>query len=410
MSGATLRADLIAGVTVALVLIPQSMAYAELAGLPPVYGLYSALLPGAIAALWGSSKLLATGPVAIVSLMTASAIAPFADIGSPEYVAMAILMALLVGLAQVALGLLGLGAAVSFLSHPLILGFTNAAALVIALSQLNKLFGISMPRSDHFASDIWMMLQQVGDTHVPSLTMGVLTFAIAWGAKHLFPRLPGMLVAVAVTTFASWAIGFEGQGGTVVGEIPPGLPSISVPQIDLPRVAELFTNAIILALVGFVEAMSIAKVIAAKTNDRFDPNQELIGQGLANIVGSLSQAYPASGSFSRSAVNLSAGAVTGMSSVFAGALVLVTLLFLTPLLYHLPEPVLAALIMMAVIGLINIKAMKSIWGENRQEGVVCIVTFVATLAFAPRLSNGILIGAGLAIVLFVYRLMNAGTD
>jgi len=405
MRGDTLRADLIAGVTVALVLIPQSMAYAQLAGLPAYYGLYAAFLPGIVAALWGSSKQLATGPVAVVSLLTASALTPYAAIGSPEFVALAIMMALLIGIVQLALGLFRLGVVVNFLSHPVILGFTNAAALIIGLSQLNKIFGVSMPRSEHFVNDIWSVIQQVGDSHIPTLIMGVVAFAIMWGMKKYLPKFPGVLVAVALTTLASWTIGFAAKGGNVVGEIPSGLPSLAIPQMNFDMATDLIASAIIISLVGFMEAISIAKAMAAKTKDRVDPNKELIGQGLANIVGSLSQAYPASGSFSRSAVNLNAGARTGMSSVITGLVVMITLLFLTPLLYHLPQSVLAAVIMMAVIGLINFKAIKHAWDANKHDGIASVVTFIATLAFAPHLDNGILVGAGLAIGLFLYRTM-----
>jgi SulP family sulfate permease len=405
MGADSLRADLIAGVTVALVLIPQSMAYAQLAGLPAYYGLYAAFLPGIVAALWGSSKQLATGPVAVVSLLTASALAPFAAIGTPEFVALAILLAFLVGLVQLTLGLFRLGVVVNFLSHPVIIGFTNAAALIIGLSQLNKIFGVSMPRSEHFVNDIWAVIQQIPDAHLLTVAMGVSAFVLMWGLKRYAPKLPGVLIAVAATTVVSWAIGYAEHGGKVVGEIPSGLPPVALPQLDLGIAMDLLTSAIIISLVGFMEAISIAKAMAAKTKDRVAPNQELIGQGLANIAGSLTQAYPASGSFSRSAVNLNAGARSGMSSVFTGAVVLITLLFLTPLLYHLPQAVLAAVIMMAVIGLINPKAVKHAWEAQPHDGVAAVVTFLATLAFAPHLDNGILVGAGLAIVLYLYRTM-----
>ncbi|MCU0936127.1 MAG: SulP family inorganic anion transporter, partial [Gammaproteobacteria bacterium] len=216
---------------------------------------------------------------------------------------------------------------------------------------------------------------------------------------------PGVLVAVVLTTLASWAIGFEAMGGKVVGTIPPGLPSVALPQIDFSIAGQLLASAVIISLVGFMEAISIAKAMAAKTKDRVDPNQELIGQGMANIVGSLTQAYPSSGSFSRSAVNLNSGAKTGMSSVFTGLIVLGTLLLLTPLLYHLPQAVLAAVIMMAVVGLINFKAIRHAWEANKHDGVASVVTFLATIAFAPHLDSGILVGAGLAVGLFLYRTM-----
>ncbi len=421
MDGETIRADLIAGITVALVLIPQSMAYAQLAGLPAYFGLYASFLPVMVAALWGSSKQLGTGPVAVVSLLTAVAVGTALQSNLPEgvssvdamtqeqliqfYVPLAVLLALLVGLFQFTLGVLKLGVVVNFLSHPVIVGFTNAAAMVIGLSQLNKIFGVTKERSDFFLGDIWGVLQQLGDTHWMTLIMGVLAFGIMMGVKKFLPKLPGVLLAVVITTVLSIVIGFEAMGGAVVGAIPEGLPSMKVPTINFEVLGILFTSAIVISMVGFMEAISIAKAMAAKTKDRVDPNQELIGQGLANIVGSFSQAYPASGSFSRSAVNLNAGAKTGMSSVFTAALVLITLLFLTPLLYHLPKAVLAAVIMMAVIGLINFKAFKHAWVANKHDGIASVVTFVATLGFAPHLDQGILIGALLALGLYLYSTM-----
>ena len=531
------KADLIAGMTIALVLIPQSMAYAQLAGLPAYYGLYAAFIPGIIAALWGSSGQLATGPVAVVSLLTASVLAPLAATGSSQFIALAILLAMMVGIIQLMLGVFKLGVVVNFLSHPVIIGFTNAAAIIIGLSQLNKLFGVSMGRSEHFIQDIWGVLQQIGETHLPTLLIGVSAFALIWSMKKFAPRLPGVLIAVALTTVVSWYIDFEhngrgqieeimdaevktlankfsqtearinelngkvsaksaelkqhlngpasssqhtaalnyeiellrlelkdaegenrklarslrkfifeqvpaaeeqparlylaGQvpqaeksdgyrwrikreskgelmlvgGGEVVGAIPAGLPQFDMPKLSLEMFASLLSGALVISLVGFMEAISIAKAMAAKTRDRIDPNQELIGQGLANIVGSFSQSFPASGSFSRSAVNLNAGARTGMSSVFAGIIVLLTLLFLTPLLYHLPQAVLAAVIMLAVVGLVNFKAIAHAWHIHKHDGIASVVTFAATLAFAPHLDNGIMVGAGLAILLYLYRTM-----
>ncbi len=422
MDGESIRADLVAGITVALVLIPQSMAYAQLAGLPAYFGLYASFLPVMVAALWGSSKQLGTGPVAVVSLLTAVAVgaALQGELGTigvdsidqmtqeqliQYYVPLAVMLALLVGLFQLALGLLKLGVVVNFLSHPVIVGFTNAAAMVIGLSQLNKIFGVTKERSEFFLGDIWGVLTQVGETHWQTFAMAVLAFTIMMGTKRYMPKLPGVLLAVVITILLSWGLDFQGQGGAVVGEIPQGLPSLQLPTINFEVLGFLFTSAVVISLVGFMEAISIAKAMAAKTKDKVDPNQELIGQGLANIVGSLSQAYPASGSFSRSAVNLNAGARTGMSSVFTAALVLLTLLFLTPLLYHLPKAVLAAVIMMAVIGLINFKAFKHAWIANRHDGVASVVTFVATLGFAPHLDKGILIGALLALGLYLYSTM-----
>ncbi len=538
-SGTTLRADFIAGLTVALVLVPQSMAYAQLAGLPPYFGLYAAFLPVAVAALWGSSNQLGTGPVAVASLLTASSLTPLAAPGSESFIALAIMLALLVGIIQLTLGAFKLGVVVNFLSHPVIVGFTNAAAIIIALSQANKLLGVPLSRSEFFMRDIWGMVRLVGDTHLPTLAMGATAIAIMWVIRKKAPKLPGVLIAVALTTVVSWQIGFErnasatleqiadaeaqallsefvrtearilelnGQivagstelktlqkekaggeaahaiatrnyeiellrlqlkdreeenrkrnravrgiifeqvtasggeapkyyasgrlaagaqsdgrhwriarvaggslkltgGGEVVGKVPEGLPSFGLPKFSWDMIGSLLAAAIVISLVGFMEAISIAKAIAAKTKDKIDPNQELIGQGLANLVGAMTQAFPVSGSFSRSAVNINAGAKTGMSSVITALIVLLTLLFLTPLLYHLPQAVLAAVIIMAVIGLINFGAIRHAWQASRHDGIAAVATFVATLLFAPHLDKGIMIGAGLAIVLYLYRTM-----
>ncbi len=399
------RADLIAGVTVAMVLVPQSMAYAQLAGMPPYYGLYAAFLPVMIGAMWGSSRQLATGPVAMVSLLTGSTLANFAAPGTDQFVALAILLALMVGIMELALGLLRLGAIINFLSHPVIVGFTNAAAIVIALSQVDKLLGVTVSRSASILTDVWAALSQAGNLHWPTLLMGIVAFAIMWLLRKYAPRSPGVLIAVAVTTAASWQIGFEKAGGAVVGAIPAGLPNLVVPQLNVELIGMLLSTAFVITLVGFMEAVSIAKAMATRTKQRIDPDQELVGQGLANIVGSFCQSFPVSGSFSRSAVNLAAGAVTGMSSVVTAVVVLVTLLAFTPLLYHLPQSVLAAIIMMAVVNLVNLEAIGHIWKAQRHDGLAAVATFAATLLLAPHLDTGILIGAALAIVLYLYRSM-----
>ena len=413
-----LRADIIAGLTVALVLIPQSMAYATLAGLPEVYGLYIAFVPVFIAALWGSSRQLGTGPVAVVSTMTATTLTPVVILMMPagytpeQYMAMyiptAMLLAFLVGAFQFTLGAFRLGAIVNFLSHPVIVGFTNAAALFIGLTQVSKIFGVTMPGnpSDHFITvRIWGVVQNLSETHVATLLMGIATFAIMIIVKRFKPKFPGVLIAVVITTLVSYLIGFEQMGGKVVGMIPEGLPGFAMPAFSYDAISGLIIGAIIIAMVGFMEAISIAKAMAAKTKDRIDPNQELMGQGLGNMMGSFFQAYPSSGSFSRSAVNLNAGAKTGFSSVVTAIIVVITLLFLTPLLYHLPKATLAAVVIMAVFGLINFISIEHIWRSNKHDGIAAIVTFIATIAAAPKLDHGIMIGAVLAIVLYLYRTM-----
>jgi SulP family sulfate permease len=533
----TWRADAIAGTSVALVLVPQAMAYAQLAGVPAYYGLYAAFLPVAVAALWGSSAQLATGPVAAVSLLTASLLGALAAPGSAEFVALAIALALLVGLLQLALGVLRLGAIVNLLSHPVIVGFTSAAAIIIATSQLSKILGVPMPRSDSYFADIAAVLAQLPHAHGPTVAFGAGTMLALWALRRRWPRLPGVLLAVAAATAVSWAVGFErnleaevdriaeprlrelvervtaaqqrlqraeedaaqrarqwaaaragggagsleevaahadlaiarlrakqarrelaeretalqsvwvrrtldaqgetaalvaaenvpadarldpveyrirsvrGQmlrlqgGGEVVGAIPAGLPPLALPRISWEQALALASAAVVIALVGFMEAISIARAMAARTRQRIDANQELIGQGLANLASAASQGFPVSGSFSRSAVNLGAGAQTGASGVVTAALMLATLLFLTPLLYHLPQAVLAAVVIMAVLRLIDLRAIAHAWRASRHDGLAAAVTFAATLAFAPHLDLGILAGAGLAIALFVLRTM-----
>ncbi len=557
------KADFVSGLTVALVLIPQSMAYAQLAGLPAYYGLYASFLPPMIAALFGSSRQLATGPVAVVSLMTAATLEPLATAGSEAYIAYAILLALLVGLFQLALGALRLGVVVNFLSHPVVIGFTNAAAIIIATSQLSKLFGVTVDSAEHHYETIWQVLVAAWNfTHWTTFFLGILAFGIMIGLKKLNPKIPYVLAAVVVTTLISWGIGFQKNraasleqidsgevrnqirefnkdvhdielvsearsilnsqvgeistvhnplclkchtnheldlqslrgegpavsknvlpktilqlhamaglmdlqvdsvkeraselrkklralefrliesggevrfipvedneestqiwrmrvgnkqidpdkitfmgGGAIVGTIPGGLPKMSIPRFEGSVFGHLFIAAIIISILGFMEAISIAKAMAARTGQRLDPNQELIGQGLANILGSVGQSYAVSGSFSRSAVNIQSGAVSGLSSVFTSALVVIVLMFFTPLLYHLPQSVLAAVIMMAVIGLINFRGVFHAYRVKKSDGIISIVSFISTLAFAPHLDRGILIGVALSVGIFLYGKM-----
>ncbi len=537
----TLKLDLVSGLTVALVLIPQSMAYAQLAGMPVHYGLYASFLPPMLASLFGSSRQLATGPVAIVSLMTSAALSPFATTGSEGFVAYAILLALLVGAFQLALGVLRLGLVVNFLSHPVVNGFTNAGAIIIATSQLSKMFNVHVDEAEHHYETIYRVIKAaLAYTHWQTLALGVAAFVIMYGLRRINKRIPYVLVAVVVTTALSWAMGYEknvrvpvdmiassdcreligqfnaaskeakdlavaraelspklmnaehkygshskealdikhesdvadsrmielkeimartraqmrcymftaatdnqGQivyrpsdssgeaakrdnsiwrlrvgnssldekgivlmgGGSVVGSIPSGLPSFGIPKIELSILLKLLPVAAIISLLGFMEAISIAKAMAAKTGQRLDPNQELIGQGIANIIGAFGKSYPVSGSFSRSAVNIQAGAVTGLSSVFTSITVAVVLFFFTPLLYHLPQSVLAAVIMMAVVGLINISGFIHAWKAQWYDGLFSIITFVATLISAPHLDKGIMVGVFLSLGMFLYKSM-----
>jgi sulfate permease, SulP family len=539
------RIDLLAGITVALVLIPQSMAYAQLAGLPAYYGLYAAFLPPMVAALFGSSRQLATGPVAVVSLMSAASLEPLATAGSHEFITYSIVLAFTVGIFQFALGVLRLGLVVNFLSHPVVNGFTNAAAIIIATSQFSKFFGVDVDGAKHHYQTMIQVCKAAFDyTHFPTLGYGVGAVVIMVVLRKIDRRIPNVLVAVVITTLISYFTGynrdayvdisalkapglkekvvefdkiiddistlagqrkdigiklddeerareghgngkktvemiklesqlailslkmedekdrlkeirsdlrslkFEGAkkskeytfysqtalpaglvtdgkiwhlkvgnsplnlakmrvvgGGAVVGNIPEGLPKFTIPALSFKIFFKLLPTAVIISLLGFMEAIAIAKAMAAQTGQKIDPNQELIGQGLANILGSVSSSYSVSGSFSRSAVNLQAGAVSGISSVVTSIVVIITLFFFTPLLYHLPQAVLAAIIMMAVIGLVNIKGFLHAWKSQWYDGAISILSFLVTLYYAPHLDKGIMVGVVLSMTVFLYKSM-----
>ena len=400
------QADVIAGITVALVLVPQSMAYAQLAGLPPYYGLYASFLPGIFAALFGSSRQLATGPVAVVSLMTAAALEPMA-LTPDMYITYAICLALMVGVFQMALGVLRLGVLVDFLSHPVVIGFTNAAAIIIGTSQLSKIFGVTVEKADAHYETVWRVVQAAAtDTHMLTLLMGAGAIAIMVVLRKIAPKWPNVLISVVVTTLVSWKMGFQAAGGAVVGEVPVGITMPGLPTgVDNDTLIGLISTAMVISIIGFMEAISIAKAMAARTRQKLDANQELIGQGLGNMVSGLFQGYAVSGSFSRSAVNINAGAITGFSAVVTGLAVGATLMWLTPLLYHLPQATLAAVIMMAVVNLVKIEPIIHAWHVEPHDGIVAIVTFTLTLFVAPHLESGIVTGVVLSLGLYLYRTM-----
>ncbi|WP_299874515.1 SulP family inorganic anion transporter [uncultured Cocleimonas sp.] len=406
---ATLKSDAMAGLTVAMIAIPQSMAYAQLAGLPAYVGLYASFLPVIVAALFGSSRQLSTGPVALASLMSATAIQPFAHLGVEAMMVYSAMLALMIGVFRLSLGLLRFGFVVDFLSNPVVIGFTNAAALIIGTSQVPKLLGLDIKADqfDHYYQYLWAIVSSLDSVERIIMLMAALAIISLFALGRFFPRLPGILITVVLTTLVAWWMGYEDKGGTVVGLIPQGLPSLSFPAInfDLKQIGELIVSAVIIGLMGLVEAISISKTIAAKTRQPWSVNQELVGQGMANIFSGLSQGYVVSGSFSRSAVNYASGAVTGLASIITGLLIAVTLLFLTDLLYHLPQATLGAVIVMAVFSLFSMKPIVRAWKVERHDGIAAIITFVATLLFAPRLEVGILTGIILSLALFLYRTM-----
>jgi len=399
----TIHDDLIAGLTVTLVAIPQSLAYAQLAGVPAYYGLYAAFLPTIVAAMIGSLPQLSTGPAALTALLTAASIAPLAAQGSQSFIANVILLGLIAGGFQILFGIVRLGVLLNFLSHPVLMGFINAAALIIGLSQLPALLGIPSSQSEHFLADIWQVVSHLNATHSVSLAFGVAAIAMLAAFKRYSPRFPGVLVTVTVLTIVSAGIGYADMGGAVVGTVPGGLPPFALPTGNWATVVTLLPAGFVLALISFMEATSSAKVIAIKTRQTWDENRELVAQGLAKVVSALSHSIPVSASFSRSALNTTAR--TRMAAVIAALGVLLTMLFFTSLLYHVPKPALAAIIMVAVFGLINLRAISTAWRANRDDGFAALATFVATLGFAPYIQNGIITGILLSLGLLLYRMM-----
>ena len=396
------KGDLIAGLTVGVMLIPQGMAYAMIAGLPPIYGLYASTIPLIIYALLGTSRQLAVGPVAMVSLLTAAGIGAIAEGGSETYIGLAIALALFVGLIQLALGLSRMGFLVNFLSHPVISGFTSAAALVIGLSQLKHLLGINLGRSEHVHEIVIEAAQRIGETNLITLAIGVLGIAVILGLKKLSKAIPGQLVAVALGILAVWGLGLTEQSVKILGEVPQGLPSIIAPTFNLDTFNSLLPIALAIALVSFMESIAVAKAIQAKHKSyKVDANQELVALGVANIGGSFFQAFPTTGGFSRTAVNDQAGAKTTMASIISALLIALTLLFLTPLFYYLPNAILASVIMVAVFGLIDIKEPLHLWKADRSDFWMLIVTFVGTLALG--IEQGILIGVALSLGVIIFR-------
>jgi len=401
----TLKADIVAGLTVSLVAIPQSLAYAQLAGVPAYYGLYAALIPTLMGALFGSSNQLSTGPVAMTSLLTAASVAPLAAQGTDLFYSYVILLALISGLIQIAFGAMRAGILLNFLSNPVLMGFINAAAIIIGLSQLPTLMGIPTAQSAHLLLDISQVVLHLDQLHLPSLAFGLAAMTLLISFKQFAPRIPGVLVTVVILTFVSYWIGYGSMGGSVIGVVPGGLPTLSVPPFDWQATVALLPAGFVIALISFMEAMSSCKVISIKTRQPWDENRELIGQGLAKVAAAFSQSMPVSGSFSRSALNLASGARTPLASIISAMFVLLTLLFFTSLLHHLPKPVLAAIIMMAVLNLINFESIRNAWQASKDDGVAAIITFIATLAFAPNIQNGILTGILLSLALLLFRMM-----
>lgn len=393
-----LRGDVTAGLTTAVMLIPQAMAYAALAGMPPVTGLYASVVPIAVYALLGTSGALAFGPVAIVALLTASAVAPLAGGDPATYVVLAGALALMVGAIQLLLGLLRLGSVVDLLSHSVISGFTSAAALVIATSQLRSLTGIEAEGGHTFLEEITGLLAAVGTLHPLTLGVGIGSIAALVAFKKRLPKIPGPLVVVGLVTAIAWAASLDGRGVALLGEVPSGLPAPALPMVGLAELQQLLVPALVIALLSFMEGISVAKAIASRTHERVDSSQELIASGTANLAAGVFQAFPVAGGFSRTAVNHQAGARTPVASLITAAMVAFSALALTPLFTYLPRAVLASIVVVAVAGLVDLAGAKHAWRTDRWDFATLAATFVATLVLGVELGIGLGIAASLLLL------------
>jgi len=412
----TLTSDLVAAVIVTIMLIPQSLAYALLAGLPPEVGLYASILPLVAYAIFGTSRTLAVGPVAVVSLMTAAAVGNLALAGTAEYLAAAIALAFLSGVILILMGLFRLGILANFLSHPVISGFITASGLIIAASQLKHILGVDA--GGHNLLDILMALAgQLAHINLPTLVIGVSATAfLFWVRKQLKPLLvkvglgprladiiakAGPVLAVVATTLAVWGLDLQAQGVKVVGQVPSGLPGLTLPSFDLELWKQLFVSALLISIVGFVESVSVAQTLAAKRRQRIDPDQELVGLGASNIAAAASGGFPVTGGFSRSVVNFDAGAETPAAGAFTAVGIAMATLVLTPLIFFLPKATLAATIIVAVLSLVDLGALKRTWAYSRSDFAAMLATIVLTLVHGVEL--GIIAGVGLSVLLYLYR-------
>ena len=396
------KGDLVAGITVGIILIPQGIAYALIAGLPPIYGLYCALVPQIMYAVFGSSRQVAIGPVAMDSLIVATGVSTLALAGSESYISIAILLALMVGSIQFIMGVFSLGFVVNFLSKPVITGFSSAVALIIGFNQFRNLFGVDFVQSDQLQviiEDIW---HQISNYNYHTTIIGLLSALIIIIFRKINKKIPNALIVVVIGIVIMKFFGKSFSDVSIVKDIPSGLPNFGVPDLDFEQIKELLPIALTLVMVGYLETISIAKSLEAKQDEyRIRPNQELIALGLSNIAGSFFKAYPSTSSFSRSAINQESGAKTGMAALVSVVMVLITLLFLTPLFYHLPKSVLAAIIIVAVFGLVNIKEAKFLWKANNLDFWLMLITFLATLLLGIK--YGIIIGVGLSLIILIFR-------
>ena len=413
-----LPGDVIAGGIVAVMLVPQAMAYAMLAGLPPQVGLYASILPLVAYSALGSSRALAVGPVAIASLMTASALGAVVEAGTVNYVVAALILAALSGFILLAMGIARLGVLVNFLSHPVISGFTSAAALVIGVSQLKHLLGIDVPRGGMFTDTIAAIVGRLGDTNPTAAGLGLGTILLLLMMRGPLGRVlarlgvptaivtpvtkTGPLAAVVITTLVVWLFDLNGAAGVaIVGHIPAGLPPLGLPAFDAELWADLLPAAMLISIVGFLESVSVAKALASKKRQKIDANQELVALGTSNIAAAVSGGYPVTGGFSRSVVNYTAGANTPLAALITAALIAVTVVALTPLFHYLPRATLAAVILVAIANLIDLKTLHHAWTYNKADAASLAATFLSVLI--AGVEAGIVFGLAVSLALYLWR-------
>ena len=394
--------DFFAGITIGVMLIPQGIAYALIAGLPPIYGLYTAMIPQIVYAFLGTSRQLAIGPAAMDSLIVLSGVSVLATIGSENFIVLAILLAFIVGFFQVIFGIFRLGFLVNFLSKPVISGFTSGSAIIIAMNQIGNLLGIDVDRTNLFHELVINVFEQFNNFHWQSLVLGSTAIGILLLIKKYFKKIPASLVVVIFGIIIVYLLKLNQKGVSILGEITTGLPKFIIPSFDIELIQDLSGLALTLALIGFMEAISIAKSIEIKHNNyKVKPNKELIAIGFSNIVGSFFQTYPATGGFARTAVNDQAGAKTPLSSLIAALIIAISLLFLTPAFYYLPKAVLAAIIIVAAYGLLDFSMPKKLLSFNLRDLIILNVTLFVTIFIGIK--EGILFGVILSLVMLIYK-------
>ncbi|MGB3683575.1 MAG: solute carrier family 26 protein [Rubrobacteraceae bacterium] len=396
-----LSRDASAALVITVMLVPQSMAYALLAGLPPIYGLYASTVPTIMYALFGTSRHMPVGPPALMALLTFTSVSAIAKPGTEEYISYALLLALMVGVLQLALGLLKMGFLTNFISHPVLSGFIYASAVIIAVSQAEQLLGISISSDQSTPGMLLEIGQRLTEAHLITLVIGAVSVAGIVLLGRFAPRLPGPLIAVVVATLTVYLFSLDSQGVNIVGEVPRGLPNLSMPALDFEVMRTLLTAALIVAFVGFIESISVAKAVAAREKYKVDSNQELRALGLANVGAAFFSGFPVAGSFSRTAVQYQSGGRTQMASIITALMIVATLLVLTPLFYYLPDAALGAVIVVAVYKLLDFEEARRIFKVRRADGLALLITFVVTIFVGVE--QGVISGAAFALLAFLRR-------